>query len=285
MVISSTLAVLAALIWALSIVNIRRGLCSSNFISVSLVITIVGAAILVPLSLVSTPIESINVHGFLLFMLAGFFSPGLVRLLYFKGMEKVGASANASIYASYPVFSSLLATLLLGEELTVKVWIGVICVVLGAMIVQKAMHNDAAIKGGPRDLAYSLMAAISSGLAFVFKKEGLNVCDLPILGTATGYVVAILLYLPITLKRPALLNKEAFKLFWGPSVGLCAGHLLVFYALKFGEVSRVTPLLQLEPLFIIFLVRYYLKGVEETPFRLIIGALMIILGATLVILD
>lgn len=117
------------------------------------------------------------------------------------------------------------------------------------------------------------------------KKEGLNVCDLPILGTATGYVVAILLYLPITLKRPALLNKETFKSFWGPSVGLCAGHLLVFYALKFGEVSRVTPLLQLEPLFIIFLVRYYLKGVEETPFRLIIGALMIILGATLVVLD
>jgi drug/metabolite transporter (DMT)-like permease len=55
-------------------------------------------------------------------------------------------------------------------------------------------------------------------------------------------------------RRPALLNKHSFKLFWKPGVWICIGCLLLFYALRYGDVSRATPLIQVEPLFIFLLI-------------------------------
>ncbi|RLG50176.1 MAG: EamA family transporter, partial [Thermoproteota archaeon] len=71
-------------------------------------------------------------HGVLIFLAAGFLHPGVVRILYFKGMEEVGASANASIFATYPLFSTVIAMLLIGERPQVKVLAGALCVVVGA---------------------------------------------------------------------------------------------------------------------------------------------------------
>jgi DME family drug/metabolite transporter len=282
--VSSILAILTALVWALSIVLVRRGLDSSNFISVSLVITVVGVVIFIPLSLLLTPIESVNIYGFSLFLIAGFIQPGLVRLLYFKGMERVGASVNASIYASYPIFSSLIAAFLLNEELTIGLWLGIVCVVFGAVMVERAIYGGVVFRGCVRGLIYPFLAAILVGFSYVFKKEGLNVCDAPIMGVAVGYVAAFLLYLPIMFRNSALLNRNSFKLFWKPGLGLCIGHLLMFYALRYGDVSTVTPLIQVEPLFIFLLIHYYLKGIEKIPPKLVVGAITIILGAVLVVL-
>jgi drug/metabolite transporter (DMT)-like permease len=282
--VSSILAILTAFIWALSVVLVRKGLDSSNFVSASLVITVVGAVIFTPLSLLLTPMESVNIYGFSLFLLAGFIQPGLVRLLYFKGMEKVGASVNASIYASYPIFSSLTAVFLLNEELRIGLWIGIVCVVFGAVMVERAMYGSVVFRGCVRDLIYPFLAAVLVGFSYVFKKEGLNVCDTPIMGVAVGYAAALILYLPIMFMNPTLLGRNSFKLFWKPSIGLCIGHLIMFYALRYGDVSTVTPLIQVEPLFIFLLIHYYLKGIEKIPPKLVVGAITIILGAVLVVL-
>lgn len=284
--IDSILAILTALIWAVSVVLIRRGLNTSNFISVSLVITIVGAVIFIPLALLLTPLESINMYGVLLFLLAGFLQPGLVRLLYFRGMEGIGASINAAIYASYPIFSSLIAVALLNEKLTFRLWLGIICVVCGAVIVQKAMYSgNVELKSRVKELIYPILAAVLVGFSYVIKKKGLNICDTPIMGVAIGYVAAFCLYiliLPIISRSSTLIDKYSFKLFWKPGVGLCIGHLLAFYALKYGNVSTVTPLIQIEPLFIFLLIHYHLKDIEKITSKLIIGAIAIILGAILV---
>ncbi|MEM2305977.1 MAG: DMT family transporter, partial [Candidatus Methanomethylicia archaeon] len=217
---------------------------------------------------------------------AGFLQPGLVRLLYFKGMEEIGASINATIYASYPIFSSLIAVTLLNEKLTFRLWLGIICVVFGAIIVQRAIHSsNVELKGRVKELIYPILAAVLVGFSYVIKKKGLNICDTPIMGVAIGYIAAFCLYiftLPIISRGSTLIDKYSFKLFWKPGVGLCIGHLLAFYALKYGNVSTVTPLIQIEPLFILLLIHYYLKDIEKITSKLIIGAIAIILGAILV---
>jgi drug/metabolite transporter (DMT)-like permease len=57
----------------------------------------------------------------------------------------------------------------------------------------------------------------------------------------------------------------------------------MFYALRYGDVSTVTPLIQVEPLFIFLLIHYYLKGMEKISLRLVAGSVAIILGAILVV--
>jgi drug/metabolite transporter (DMT)-like permease len=199
-------------------------------------------------------------------------------------MEGVGASVNASIFASYPIFSSLIAVFLLNEELRIGLWIGIVCVVLGAVMVERAMYGGVGFRGRVRELIYPFLAAILSGFSYVVRKEGLNLCDAPIMGVAIGYAASLILYLPIMFMNPTLLNRNSFKLFWKPGVGLCIGYLLSFYALRYGDVSTVTPLIQVEPLFIFILIHHYLKGVEKISLRLVAGAVTIILGAILVVL-
>jgi len=125
------------------------------------------------------------------------------------------------------------------------------------------MHGDVMFRGCVRDFIYPFLAAILAGFSYVFKKEGLNLCDAPIMGVAVGYDAALLLYLPIMFMNPTILSKNSFKLFWKTGLGLCIGHLLMFYALRYGDVSTVTSLIQVEPLFILILIHHYLKGVED----------------------
>ncbi|MEM3832465.1 MAG: DMT family transporter [Thermoprotei archaeon] len=287
--LGSVLAIAIALVWGFSTVLIRKNLTESNYFSVSLIITIVGLMVFAPLVFLFISLNSVNVYGLLFFFLAGIFHPGFVRLLYFKGMEKVGASVNAAIYASNPIFSSLIAVILLNEKLELIGWIGILCVVLGAILIENinSDHPQPSIRKG---LVYSFSAALLVGFSYVARKEGLILWDSPIIGATISYIAALLVY---SCAFPFLsnnvnnrtLNRLAFKLFWKAGVGISIGQLLSFYALKYSDVSTVVPLIQIEPLFIFLFIRYYLKGIEIISHKLVLGTLIIILGVFLVMLS
>lgn len=286
--LGSVLAIVIALIWGFSTVLIRKDLDKSNYFSVSLVITIVGLLFFIPLVFFSIPLNSINVYGILFFFLAGIFHPGFVRLLYFKGMEKVGASINAAIYASNPIFSSLIAVILLSEKLRFINWIGILCVVLGAILIESINHNN--IQSSTRKgLIFSFLAALLVGFSYVARKEGLILWDTPIIGATISYIAALLVYcsaFPFLSNKinGRVLDEHVFKLFWKAGVGISIGQLLSFYALRYGNVSTIVPLIQIEPLFIFLFVRYYLKSIETISRRLVLGTIIIILGVFLVML-
>ena len=285
----AVLAIAIALIWGFSTVLVRRDLDRSNYFSVSLVITVVGLILFIPLIFFSISLYSVNVYSLLFFFLAGVFHPGFVRLLYFKGMEKVGASVNAAIYASNPIFSSLIAVVLLGERLEFIDWIGILFVVLGAILIESINRNGVHFNMR-KELVYSFLAALLVGFSYVARKEGLILWDAPIVGAIISYVAALLVYscmLPFLSNgsNDKVLNRKVFKLFWKAGVGISIGQLLSFYALRYDNVSTVVPLIQIEPLFIFLFVRYYLKNIEIISRRLVFGTIIIILGVFVVMLS
>ncbi len=111
------LALLSALCFGLSQIFVRKNLEKSNFVYISLTVTIMGNIILWPLALIFTDLNTVNPEGLMLFIIAGLLAPGIARLFYFKGMETAGISANASIFATYPLYTSIVAVSLLGEAL------------------------------------------------------------------------------------------------------------------------------------------------------------------------
>jgi drug/metabolite transporter (DMT)-like permease len=286
--LGSILAIIIALIWGSSTVLIRKDLSKSNYFSVSLVITIVGLIVFVPLTFLLVSLNSINIYGLLFFFLAGIFHPGFVRLLYFKGMEKVGASINAAIYASNPIFSSLIAIILLGEKLKLTNWIGISCVVLGAILIESIDHGHVE-SNMRRGLVYSFLAALLVGFSYIARKEGLIFWDNPIIGATISYIAALLVYSCAFLflsnkMNNKILNGLTFKLFWKAGLGISIGQLLSFYALRYDNVSTVVSLIQIEPLFIFLFIRYYLKNIEVISHKLVFGTIIIILGVFFVTL-
>ena len=140
--IGEALAILSAATSALSVVLVRKYSNQSSTFNISLAISWVGMLVLWPLAFVLTDFSSANIVSILLFALSGVLTPGLVRLLYYQGMKKLGASVNSSLFAIYPLYTSLLAVLFLTEILAPGNWIGIIFVFLGGIMVEWSSHQS-----------------------------------------------------------------------------------------------------------------------------------------------
>jgi len=286
--IGTVLALLAALGYGLSVVLVRKKLDESNFIFATLVLTATGNIILWPLALLFTNLRTINLEGVLFFVIAGILAPGIARLGYYKGMEVVGVSVNTSIFATNPMYSSILAVLLLSEALAPENWIGIACIMVGVVLIERILSNP---KSGPKriskkGLVFPLTAALTVAFSALARKHGLNIYNEPLLGVAIGYSSSFLLYLLLTTyshtKLGYTLSGKDFRLFWKAGVGLSLAWILSFYALSQERLSIVAPLMQTEPLFVLFFVYIYLRELESISFKLVISTLLIVIGVALV---
>lgn len=281
-------ALLSALAYGFSVVLVRKRLDESNLIPVALVITAIGNIILWPFALIFTNLKTINIEGVLFFAIAGLIHPGIGRLLYYKGMKAVGVSINASIFATYPMYTSILAVFFLGDVLTSENWIGIICIVIGVVFIEKIISKpEAGPKGILRKgLVFPLFTSLIVAFGHVVRKQGLNIYNEPLLGVAIGYSLSLLLYLFMSISshttRSSVSLGRDFRLFWKAGVGLSLGWVLFYYALSLERVSIITPIKQTEPLFILFFTYLYLKELERISFKLIITTLLIVIGVLLV---
>jgi drug/metabolite transporter (DMT)-like permease len=281
------LALLSALTFGLSQILVRKNLEQSNYLYISLTVTIMGNIILWPLALTFTDMSTVNLEGLLLFVIAGLLAPGIARLFYFKGMETAGISANASIFATYPLYTSIVAVWLLGETLTTENWIGLACVISGVILVGRTINKGSTQnkhqtkKGQIVPVLGSLAIAFSQNV----RKEGLNIYNQPLLGVAVGYFMSLIVYLlvvALSKGNRTRFSRKDIQLFWKPGVGIALGWLLSFLALSQEMVSIVVPILQTELLFILFFAYIFLRKLEKVSFKLVASALLIVIGVILV---
>jgi len=282
------LALLSALSFGLSQILVRKNLEKSNFVYISLTVTIMGNIILWPLALTFTNLNTINLEGLLLFVFAGLLAPGIARLFYFKGMETAGISANASIFATYPLYTSITAILLLGETLTAENWIGLACIIAGVIFVGRTINNgDTQTKSTTKKgLIVPILGSLAIAFSQIVRKEGLNIYNQPLLGVAVGYSTSLIVYLLLLFfsdgARASRFSRKDLQMFWKPGVGIAAGWLLSFLALSQEMVSIVAPILQTELLFILFFAYIFLRKLEKFSFKLIASALLIVAGVILI---
>jgi drug/metabolite transporter (DMT)-like permease len=282
------LALLSAMSFGLSQILVRKNLDQSNYIYISLTITIMGNIILWPLALTFTNLNTVNFEGLWLFIVAGMLAPGIARLFYFKGMETAGISANASIFATYPLYTSIIAILLLGEVPTAENWIGLICIIIGVIFVGRSINNgyNSHKTASKKSLIIPMLGSFAIAFSQIVRKEGLNIYSQPLLGVAVGYTTALIVYLiVIAFSKDAGISKFSFqdiRLFWKPGVGIATGWLLSFLALNQEMVSIVVPILQAELLFILFFTYIFLRKIEKHSFKLVASALLIILGVVFI---
>ena len=286
--IGVVLALFSAMSTGLSLILVRKNLDKSNFIYISLTITIIGNIILWPLALTFTNLSTVNPEGLLFFVFAGLLAPGIARLFYYKGMETAGISANATIYATYPLYTSIVAILLLGEALNTENWVGLVCIIVGVISVGRIVNKgETSSKSTTKK---GLIVPIAGSLAFAFsyivRKEALNIYNQPLLGVAVGYTTALIVYLLVLPfskhTRTSRFSRNDIKMFWKPGVGMAVGWLLSFFALSQEMVSIVAPVLQAELLFVLLFTYIFLRKIEKLSPKLVASSLLIITGVILI---
>jgi drug/metabolite transporter (DMT)-like permease len=83
--------------------------------------------------------------------------------------------------------------------------------------------------------------------------------------------------------RKELSLKRDFRFFWKAGIGQALSWILSFYALSYEEVSIITPLLAIEPLFVVFFAYFYLRELERVSPKLVASIILTVVGVILVI--
>ncbi len=253
----------------------------------SLVITAVGMAVLWPLAILLPGSETLSVESFLFFAVSGLLSPGIVRLFYYKGLKTLGASVNSGVFAIYPLYSALLAIVLLSEILSIWNALGILAILFGVVFLEISTNgNNGQEKTTWRSFLFPVLGGVTLGVSSILRKYAIDLSDTPVLGVAVAYCFSLLPYALMLIgsvpTRKNLSLKRDFRWFWVAGVGQAVSWMLAFYALSYEQVSITTPLLSVEPLFVALFAYLYLRELEQVSARLLASIAVTVLGVALV---
>lgn len=220
-----------------------------------------------------------------IFLVLSGLSTGASWLCYFKALQKGNINKVVPIDKSSTVLTIILATIFLGETITLYKILGIIAIGAGTlmMIEKKEMENKTEEKGW---LFYALLSAVFASLTSILGKIGIEGVESN-LGTAIRTVVVIVMsfvMVAVTGKVNEIKNihkKElAFILLSGLSTG--ASWLFYYRALKDGEASIVVSIDKLSILVTIAFSFFVFK--EKLGKKSFIGLISIVMGTLLLLI-
>lgn len=305
---SIALALVAALCFSVQVIVIERAIgidsdgSKSDLIVQATLITIVVSTVIFWAIVYtrSTGLEFLTVRGLLPFVAVGIVYPTCFRLLYFKGIDRIGASVAAAIVGAHPAVAIVFAVPLLGESLTTLVALGVGCIIVGVVGLQfaqqRVQRNDRIAfdtvseklsNTTRRDLLYPSGAMAILGVAYVLIRYGLTNYPYPIVATAVTQTTALVVLVTYLTVRPELRRylgiERTVETAWFSIAGvlLAIAWLAQFFALEIGTVVRIVPILNTQPM-IVLLLSYALARQIPRSRQIVFAIALIVLGATLV---
>ncbi len=285
-------ALLTALFWGTVPVVNKRGLaiggnplqCALTMVSVTLVVFWI---LLLGTQQGEDLFAHLSVRSVCIFGLGGFAGTALGRVFNAAGVDRVGATINSAALSSRPLIATLIAMLWLGESAEPLLIVGIVLLVAG--VVTLVFSKGGNITGWrKRELWIPLMAATAFALGNVIRRFGLSTTPLPVLEALvinqTAAFLALAGYGLIWRRSQVLSAPRRSYLFFSISGVLGAIALFtIFEALDRGPVAIVDPLVGTQSLFTILVAYFVLHDLERITFRLIVGATLVVLGASIVI--
>lgn len=219
------------------------------------------------------------------FIAAGIFAPGIGRTLGYVGIERIGVARSVPVVNSSPIFASIIAVFYLGELWVFQNIAGTCLVILGVILLSLAKPPDKPWR--KMDIIYPVLGAIAFGMSANLRKAGLELVNVPILAAATTAATAALFSLALLHFQGGIgvfkLTRQSAAWLIAASIINTAAMLSVFYALSFGKVVIVEPLVSSNPVLTLIFTAIFLRDLEALSLRVIIGALLTVAGTILVV--
>jgi len=131
------LALTSALLWGTIPVLIRRGMVYASP-SVAVMLGLLAGAPLLFLVIFFHPrsvTEAVAPQAAVWFAAVGVLGPCLGRVFNYIGVERLGAARATPLINSSPLFTTVLALVFLREQITLRILLGVLCIVSGIVVL------------------------------------------------------------------------------------------------------------------------------------------------------
>jgi uncharacterized membrane protein len=269
----------------------KRGLESGgnwlqNTFQTLVVRTILAWSLLFVLSEGEMIIREISITAIGAFVFSGIVAAGIGSLLFYNGVDRMGASVCTAITNTRPLFVVVLAVVFLGENITVPGMIGVILVVIGVILITRSKGGN--ISGWKKsDVAFPLIAALLFAVGNVVRKFGFVIEPISAIQALAINEIAALVTVGIYgiwVGRGHELYKgniKSYQNFLLSGIFVFFALFLLFQALIIGPVSIADPILGAAPLFTALIAVVLLGKVERVTKTLVVGTLLIIIGVVL----
>jgi DME family drug/metabolite transporter len=236
-------------------------------------------------SILFVPLASLTSASILIFVVVGFFQPGLTRLLTYKGIDALGVAVTDPIRATTPLFSAMMAIIFLDEQMTRPILAATLMIIAGITLLSWR-SGSLKLMGSAVYLWYPIGASALAGASQVVRKFGLAAVPHPFLAAAvtatSSFVVSVVTmwYVEKT-QETWKMNRRCFWWFLAAGVTISLAMTCIYYALDLGKVSVVIPISSTGPLFSLILTAIFLRDVERVTLRIVVSASMIVGGVML----
>lgn len=216
----------------------------------------------------------------LIFVAVGLLVPGVTRVLSFRGIRTLGSAITSTIVNTTPMFSTVLAILLLGERPGALVLLGVGLTVSGLVTVSWIGGQAEFDK---RELLYPFMCALIFSLKDITVRWALSGGDgQPIFSAAIAALTSTVQIFFITryLQGERFLLPPRAVARWFLWSGLFTGgsFLFMYLALSMERVTIIAPLINSYAVFVLLLTPLMARRIEKVTPRKIVGAALVVAG-------
>jgi DME family drug/metabolite transporter len=289
----------AAVSWAAAPILYRRALFKTKPVSANIVRCASNAAVLLFIllalgkagALASLPLEVVAVT-----VVSGVIGLGIGDTLYMIGLKSVGVAKAVPLASTYPLFSLLWATFLLGEPITVPAVLGASAILFGIWLLSRAKGESAADDRGKsafKGLAASLATAIIWSVSITLMDvavtfPGVNGIDanFAIVTMRIAVMSVFMLALSPILDRDRgflkIKRSTLIELCVGGLVANGVGWLLMSYSFLNILESQAVPISSATPLF--SAVAGFALFHEKVTAKTALGAIVIVFGIFLIFL-
>ena len=274
------LALLAAVSYALFTLCGWFGLQHSTPLAATIISLLARTILLWPAVIFTGGIPVFARLALIVFVILGI-QQSITSLLTFVGLHKIGTSRSQPLRNTYPLWSALIAILIMHEKAGAMIVAGTLLIVVGAVLI--SWKPDVPPPGYRWwHIAFSLAAGVLAGVAYPLRRYGLTITDEPVFFAAVVAVVSLAGAVPYIWlsgdNRSPIWHPKAIVHFSLSGLFEGLGALLSLMALSSGRVVIISPIVATTPLWNLLIAIMFLRGREEINARTIAGTLSVVIG-------
>ena len=272
------LAVASAFLFGAMTVAIRIALRRGAAAEVGALATVLTAvAVTLPFALA----QGGPLTGVWPFLLAGLLGPGLSQLFFTLAVREAGPSRTSVVVGTAPLFSVVIAVVLLGEPLRAGLVAGALLIVGGGalLVSERGRPEHVRVAGLVLALAATVVFAVRDNVVRWLAVDTDVSPGAAATATLAAGAAVIAAYLLLT---RAPIERRSASAFAPAGILFGLSYVCLFEAYYRGPVTVVSPLVATESLWGVALSALVLTRSERVGARLVAGACLVVAGGVLI---